>query len=179
MPHSAGDVLENRYRIVKLLGEGGFGAVYQAWDMKLNGPVAVIHPNSLRMSLSPEKEQSKNLAVAEGIVYCLAYSPDAQYLASGASDATIRLWDAITGDLVRIIAGHGDSLLSLAFSQDSTLLVSGLADKTVRIWRVSDGSLLPTLEGHPNAVRSVTFSPDGHYMVSASSNLIRFWGIAP
>jgi formylglycine-generating enzyme required for sulfatase activity len=34
-------VLQNRYRIVTLLGQGGMGAVYRAWDLRLEGPVAV------------------------------------------------------------------------------------------------------------------------------------------
>jgi len=41
MPLSAGQMLENRYRIAKLLGQGGFGAVYRAWDTRLNRPCAL------------------------------------------------------------------------------------------------------------------------------------------
>ena len=41
MPLTPGQILHNRYRIVRLLGQGGFGAVYRAWDMNLNGAVAV------------------------------------------------------------------------------------------------------------------------------------------
>ena len=41
MALKTGDVLQNRYRIVSLLGEGGFGAVYRAWDTRLDGPVAL------------------------------------------------------------------------------------------------------------------------------------------
>lgn len=41
MPLSPGQNLNNRYRIVTLLGQGGFGAVYKAWDTNLNGPCAV------------------------------------------------------------------------------------------------------------------------------------------
>lgn len=34
-------IINNRYRIVRLLGQGGFGAVYRAWDLNLNIPVAL------------------------------------------------------------------------------------------------------------------------------------------
>jgi serine/threonine protein kinase len=41
MPLAATQVLNNRYRIVALLGQGGFGAVYRAWDLNLKRPCAV------------------------------------------------------------------------------------------------------------------------------------------
>jgi Serine/threonine protein kinase len=34
-------MLQNRYRIISLLGQGGMGAVYRAWDARLEVPVAV------------------------------------------------------------------------------------------------------------------------------------------
>jgi len=36
-----GEVINNRYRIVKILGQGGFGAVYRAWDTSFNMPCAL------------------------------------------------------------------------------------------------------------------------------------------
>ncbi len=41
MPLTTGQLLNNRYRIVALLGQGGFGAVYRAWDANLKVPCAV------------------------------------------------------------------------------------------------------------------------------------------
>jgi len=41
VPLDVGEIINNRYRIVRLLCEGGFGAVYRAWDINLKGPVAV------------------------------------------------------------------------------------------------------------------------------------------
>ncbi|WP_374689724.1 serine/threonine protein kinase [Promineifilum sp.] len=41
MALNPGTVINNRYRIVRLVGQGGFGAVYRAWDLSLGQPVAL------------------------------------------------------------------------------------------------------------------------------------------
>ena len=37
----SGFVIKDRYEIRRILGMGGFAITYQAFDFKLNGPVAV------------------------------------------------------------------------------------------------------------------------------------------
>ena len=51
-----GDEFGTRYRVIRLLGMGGMGAVYQAWDHELNLAVAlkVIRPD--RESQSTERK---------------------------------------------------------------------------------------------------------------------------
>ena len=49
-----GKVLNNRYRIVSLLGQGGFGAVYRAWDLNLKRPCAV--KENLEINLQGQKQ---------------------------------------------------------------------------------------------------------------------------
>ena len=41
MTFSAGQIINQRYRIIKKLGEGGFGALYQSWDLRMDGTCAL------------------------------------------------------------------------------------------------------------------------------------------
>jgi len=51
LPHQlpAGTVLQNRYLVGKVLGQGGFGITYMGWDQYLDAPVAIkeYYPNGI------------------------------------------------------------------------------------------------------------------------------------
>ena len=53
MTLNPGDILNNRYRMVKMLGQGGFGAVYRAWDLNLETPRAIKE----NLETSPEAQR--------------------------------------------------------------------------------------------------------------------------
>jgi eukaryotic-like serine/threonine-protein kinase len=63
-----GQMLNNRYRIVKLLGQGGFGAVYRAWDINLNEGVA------LKESLDTSAEAQRQFQTEARLLFRLRHS---------------------------------------------------------------------------------------------------------
>ena len=67
----------------------------------------------------------------------VTFSPDGETIASGSYDDTIRLWDAVTGELKRTLTGHTAEVFSVAFSPDGKTIASGNFDSTIRLWAIS------------------------------------------
>lgn len=105
-----------------------------------------------------------------------AISPDNSILASGSSDSKIRLWNPLSGELLRTLSGHSEQVKSVAISPDGQTLISGSADTTIKIWQLNTGKLLNTLTGHTAEVNSVAITQDGQTLISGSVDTrIKIW----
>ncbi|UPK93766.1 hypothetical protein LCI18_004701 [Fusarium solani-melongenae] len=112
-----------------------------------------------------------------GPVWAVAMSLDSKLIASGSYDQTIKIWNAGTGEVQKILRGHHNVVRSIAFSPDGKLLISGAYDGTVKIWDMATGDVKQTLDEGEDVgdgmVLSVTFSPDGKLMASGANHSIR------
>jgi len=128
----------------------------------------------------------------EGKIYAMALSPDGRWLAAGGwmhpecagQCGNIRLYDFASGNLVALLKGHTNVVLSLAFSPDSRFLVSGSGDKNARIWDMeSKASALERsnylLSGHTAPIYAVAFTPDSQRVVTGSlDHTLRLWQVS-
>lgn len=79
------------------------------------------------------------------------------YIATGSSDKTVRLWDVQSGECVRVFVGHRSMILALAMSPDGRYMASGDEDGTIMMWDLSSGRCLTPLIGHTSCVWSLAF----------------------
>ena len=100
----------------------------------------------------------------------VAFSTDGRRILTGSKDGTLKEWDAESGQELRTLEGHSDSITSLAFSADGRQVVSGCDDGTLKVWDAESGQEVRTLEGHSHEVLSVAFSPDARRIVSGGSD---------
>jgi serine/threonine protein kinase/dipeptidyl aminopeptidase/acylaminoacyl peptidase len=111
-------------------------------------------------------------------VYTITFSPDGKQLASAGNDRVIRIWDVVTGQLLRTFTGHEDSVTRIQFSADGRQLLSS-GDMTVRLWDVATSSEIRTFTGHTDVVYFASFSPDNRRIASSSADrTIRLWDTA-
>lgn len=103
----------------------------------------------------------------------VAFSPDGQYVASGAVDNTARLWDIKSGAETTRFIGHEKpkkglpGVAALAFSPDGRHLLTSGHDNTVRLWDANSGAQVRSFTGGGGI-----FSPDGRYVLLANNGII-------
>jgi ribosome assembly protein 4 len=65
---------------------------------------------------------------------------ESRNLASCSKDQTIRIWDVVLGQTVRILNGHTAAISCIRWG-GSGLIYSASRDRTIKVWRASDVSI--------------------------------------
>ena len=171
--------LSSRIKLVKLLpkAETSFMKTVFSFFLLFAASALCFSNVFAQADMQVHLPEGAKARIGKGGVYELAYSPDSTQLAA-ASTIGIWIYDARTGEVLRLLTGHADSVRCVAFSPDGNTLVSGSYDTTIRLWDADTGEPEATLTGHTGRIYSVAFSLDGETLASGGADeFIKFWDV--
>jgi WD40 repeat protein len=111
-------------------------------------------------------------------IQTLVWAPGDRWLASAASDGTVKVWDTVTGkeacgfDLGELNGGSRE----LSWSADGNYLAACAGSGTTRVWEVPTGKLVHSLKDR-NLLNPV-MSPDRKWMAMGSGGEVKLWDVA-
>ncbi len=181
------------------LASGGRDCKLKLWVLKTNKCIRVFQKHNGEVSNVAWSPDSQTVACSsdseiklyfietgklisnlehDSEILVIAWSHNGYTLASGSNDSTIKLWDVNTGDRIKTLTGHSDSVKAIAFSTDGETLASSSDDSTIKLWDVATGKYFQTWREHNDMVNSIALSPDEPILVSGSKDCtIKFWNI--
>lgn len=120
-----------------------------------------------------------------------AFSPDSRLLLTADSPsgadantgnlrASVRVWDAVSGELLHSVSEYNYGVSHAVFSPDSRLLAltTGYPKNSAGLWEARSSVLRHTLSGHQDWVEQAAFSPDGRLLATASKDkTVRLWEV--
>jgi WD40 repeat protein len=102
-------------------------------------------------------------------IHTLDFSPDGNWLASGAADLTIKIWDTSTGECIQTISDIRQLFWSVRYSPDGKTIATASSDATVRVWDPLTATCLRSLHVDRAGVNCLAYSPDGLQIIFGSN----------
>ncbi|MDX1991445.1 MAG: protein kinase [bacterium] len=136
------------------------------------------------------RAEVRTLTGSEDWLWSMDISSDGTLAASGSGplngevrDASVRIWDITTGDVVHRMEGHTNTVEGVEFSPDDAYVLSASWDGNVILWDAATGEQIRRFGAgertHEGRATNVAFSPDGQIAASCDSEgLIILWDVA-
>lgn len=146
----------------KFLVSGGRDQAATIWEVSSGEAKAVLagHEHYLECCAFAPPASYGYLATLAGLKKPPPATSSAEFIATGARDKTIKLWDS-RGTLIKTLVGHNNWVRGLVFHPGGKYLISVGDDKTIRCWDLSqEGKLVKTIDNaHGHFVSCIRWAP--------------------
>jgi WD40 repeat protein len=115
-----------------------------AWSRDGHTLAAGGDDDAISILATDDLHVKSRLRLSSGEANSVAFSPDSRLVVSASADATIHVWNHLTGQPITVLEGHTGRVLAVQFSPDGHFLASA-ASGEVRLWRCRDWQPVATL----------------------------------
>ena len=189
-PHQSPVVTSKIDETGYLLATGGADGTVKVWDIRGGYVTHTFHGHGGVVSAlclfqidsakaevddSKSKRKGKQKSMADDDQEMTEDWGSPVFLASGAEDGKIRVWNLNKRTSIAVLDSHVSVVRSLDYSQPRNTLLSASRDKTIIMWDVQtwkSRTVIPVLE----VVESAGFVSQGHFCYSGGENgTVRIW----
>jgi len=158
------------------LATGAYDSVLRLWDVDSGELLRELE------GLASDPTHYQRTAIGT-----LAISPDGNVIVAGFGsplfhqsdyDQVAKVWKLASGQELKHLEGHVNTICSVAFSTDGKILATASDDQQVKLWSVGKWQPIGMLSG-PERFKSVAFSPNGEWIVTGGeTGAITVWETA-
>lgn len=150
-------------------------------DVSPNGNVIVLGTGDGKILIWEKSNQDYFLRNTifghSGMVTKIILSNNGEWLASGGSDAYVRLWDFQKGQLLHEWLEASSAITALSVSQDDSRIAVGSYDRQVSIWDTKSYKLIRKLPRFSDLIESLFLHNDGKNVSVFAGDAISLWNI--
>lgn len=175
----ASDMMIPRHRLATLLDQAEeFQLSRWNYRIKNDYPRSLIIDYALTNNTKIVPQTVHKLIEHTDEVWCVSFSHDGKYLATGSRDSSVIVWRVSDWSIQARLEGHERGVMWAEWSPDDKKILTCGQDHFTLLFDPMTGTKLQTMSGHLDIVSSCSWLPSSqHFFTASPDKTTKLWSI--